>query len=85
VEGVPGFVCGKDSVPIDPAEDVVVNLTVWKSREAMCEFTCRAEHREFLRRRREWFRPQTQASTVLWWIPAGHLPTPPAETQPAAP
>ncbi|MFC0543191.1 DUF3291 domain-containing protein [Kutzneria chonburiensis] len=81
VDQAPGFVWrltgvgGKDSAAIDPADDVVVNLTVWESREAMWEFTYRAEHREFLHRRREWFLPQTEASTVLWWIPAGHIPT----------
>jgi heme-degrading monooxygenase HmoA len=82
VDAAPGFVWrltdvgGKDSAAIDPAEDLITNLTVWESREAMWEFTYRAEHREFRQRRREWFRPQADASTVLWWIQAGHIPTP---------
>jgi hypothetical protein len=81
----PAGVGGKDSAAIDPAEDLVVNLRAGIA-VAMWEFTYRAENREFLRRRREWFRPQAPASTVLWWIPAGHLPTPlePVETQLAA-
>ncbi|GGY79487.1 hypothetical protein GCM10010300_24090 [Streptomyces olivaceoviridis] len=30
---------------------------------------------EALRRRREWFHRHVEAHLVLWWIPAGHLPT----------
>lgn len=81
VDATPGFVWrltgvgGKDAAAISPCDDLVANLTVWESRQAMWNFTYRSEHRQFMRRRREWFQPSTEASTVLWWIPAGHIPT----------
>ncbi|WP_346135994.1 DUF3291 domain-containing protein [Lentzea roselyniae] len=81
VDATPGFVWrltglgGKDASSIDPCDNLVTNMTVWESREAMWEFTYRSEHREFMQRRREWFMPQAEASTVLWWISAGHIPT----------
>jgi hypothetical protein len=28
-----------------------------------------------VRRRREWFERHVEAHLVLWWVPAGHLPT----------
>ena len=27
------------------------------------------------RRRREWFEAPTETYIVLWWVPAGHIPT----------
>src|SRR5215831_15094604 len=30
---------------------------------------------DFLRRRREFFQHMAEAFLVLWWIPAGHIPT----------
>ncbi|MEU2288340.1 DUF3291 domain-containing protein [Streptomyces sp. NPDC013178] len=81
-EAAPGFVWrltgeggGKDADALGPCDDVVANLTVWESHRSMWDFTYRSEHLDFLRRRREWFRPGTEASAVLWWIPAGHRPS----------
>jgi len=60
--------------PFDP--DVIVNLTVWQSVEALRAFTYRtAGHLEPMRRRRDWFVPLDGPHLVLWWIPAGSLPT----------
>jgi hypothetical protein len=28
-----------------------------------------------MRRRREWFHKMAELFVVLWWIPAGHIPT----------
>ena len=30
---------------------------------------------QFLRRRREWFEPHMEMYFVLWWSPAGEIPT----------
>ncbi|MFF2078405.1 DUF3291 domain-containing protein [Kitasatospora sp. NPDC058162] len=77
----PGFVWrltadGKDdATALRPAgEDVIVNMSVWESREALWEFTYRSGHLEAMRRRREWFERNVEAHLVLWWVPAGHLP-----------
>ncbi len=51
----------------------IVNLTVWESVRALSEFAYRGMHRDFFRRRAEWFTPESR--TALWWIPAGTVPT----------
>ena len=58
--------------PFDP--DVIVNLTVWESVEALRAFTYRTPHLSPLRRRRDWFVPLDAPHLVLWWLPAGTLP-----------
>ena len=35
-----------------------------------------AKHVEILKRKREWFTRMKDAYMVLWWVPAGHRPTP---------
>ncbi|MEO5899242.1 MAG: GNAT family N-acetyltransferase [Ilumatobacteraceae bacterium] len=52
----------------------LLNVTVWESVEALRAFAYRGSHRDFFRRRAEWFEPDGSA-TALWWIPAGTLPT----------
>jgi hypothetical protein len=54
---------------------MIVNLTVWESIEDLIAFAYRSGHLEVLRRRREWFEQLEGPSLVLWWLPAGELPT----------
>ncbi|MFJ6697973.1 DUF3291 domain-containing protein [Streptomyces sp. NPDC091272] len=81
-DAAPGFVWrlvadgADDATGLRPAgEDVVVNLSVWETSEALWDFTYRSGHLEVMRRRREWFDRHVQAHLVLWWVPAGHIPT----------
>ena len=53
---------------------VIVNLTLWESVEALKAFAYRGLHRDFFRRRSEWF-VEGASRTALWWLPAGALPT----------
>lgn len=55
-------------------DSLIVNLTVWESIEALADFAYRSDHKEVLRRRREWFVPMEEAYLALWWVPAGHHP-----------
>jgi hypothetical protein len=78
----PGFVWrltdegGQDATSIHPdGDDMIVNLSVWESRQALWDFTYRSDHLEYVRRRREWFQRPTEPIMVLWWVPAGHLPS----------
>ncbi|MFF5030005.1 DUF3291 domain-containing protein [Streptomyces collinus] len=81
-DAAPGFVWrlveegAADATALRPmGENVIVNLSVWETREALWEFTYRSGHLEVMRRRREWFERHVEAHMVLWWVPAGHLPT----------
>jgi ribosomal protein S18 acetylase RimI-like enzyme len=65
-----------DATDIQLFEDplVIVNLTLWESLEALKAFAYRGVHRDFFRRRAEWF-VEGASRTALWWLPAGSLPS----------
>ncbi|MEP7200963.1 MAG: GNAT family N-acetyltransferase [Ilumatobacteraceae bacterium] len=65
-----------DATDIEVFEDplMIVNLTVWESLESLKAFAYRGIHRDFFRRRAEWF-VEGSTRTALWWVPAGELPT----------
>ena len=78
----PGFIWrlqteAGDATSIRPTEDdlFLINMSVWSSIEALRAFTYSTAHVEVLRRRREWFERLATAHLVLWWVPAGHIPT----------
>ncbi len=54
---------------------VIVNMSVWRSVEDLAAWVYGPMHREVLRRRRSWFEQVAEATTALWWVPAGHLPS----------
>ena len=56
-------------------ERLLFNMSVWESIEALHNFTYRSDHLRPFRDRRKWFTPLDSAHLVLWWIPAGQLPT----------
>ncbi|MDN5919094.1 MAG: DUF3291 domain-containing protein [Pseudonocardia sp.] len=56
---------------------LIINLTVWESLEAMRAFVYEdPEHLAVMRRRSEWFE-RLDLHMVLWWVPAGHRPSVP--------
>lgn len=54
---------------------VIVNLTTWTSVEALADWAFSGPHLAIMRRRREWFAKAAEATTALWWVPAGHHPS----------
>jgi hypothetical protein len=56
-------------------DQLIVNMSVWESIEALGAFVFRSAHTGVMRRRREWFVPMLESTTALWWVPAGALPT----------
>jgi hypothetical protein len=55
--------------------DLMVNMSVWETLEALRDFVYRnGPHLDFMRRRREWFHRMAEEHLVLWWVPAGHIP-----------
>ncbi|HTL09502.1 MAG TPA: DUF3291 domain-containing protein [Chitinophagaceae bacterium] len=56
-------------------EQVIINVSVWSSFEALEQFMYRTLHADFLKRRKEWFHRFGKVYTALWWIPAGAYPS----------
>ena len=79
----PGFVWrlkgeGNNATDLRPdANDDLqaVNASVWESVDHLAAFAYRSEHRNFVRRRLEWFEQATQPILALWWVPAGYTPS----------
>lgn len=65
-------------LPVTDDPLVIANLTVWETIEHLHAFTYRSDHREVFARRFDWFERWDGPSTVLWWQPAGAIPTLPA-------
>lgn len=82
-EASPGFVwrlqgdSGQSSSYLHfyPDPNLLVNLTVWESVEALYAYTYRSDHVAVFRGRKQWFAPHDGVYLVLWWVPAGHIPT----------
>jgi hypothetical protein len=80
-EASPGFVWrlqdeAGDATAIRPfGEEVLVNLSLWRDVEALRDYVYKSAHAEILKRRAEWFARMGEAHMVLWWVPAGHLPS----------
>jgi len=81
-DAAPGFVWRLqteqgDATSIRAFDDdmLLVNMSVWDSIEALQEFVYRNPgHRDIFRRRNEFF-DRAEPYLVLWWIPAGTIPT----------
>lgn len=81
-DGTPGFVWRLqteegNATSIHAFEDdlMLVNMSVWESVEALAGFVYRSDHVRVMRRRREWAERMLEAYVVLWWVPAGVIPT----------
>ncbi len=83
-EATPGFVWrlldddggSSINVDVDGIDDplTIVNYSIWADLDSLKHFVNKSGHASYLRRRRDWFEPMDQATTVCWWIPAGTVP-----------
>jgi hypothetical protein len=60
---------------VGDAAGIIVNLSVWESVEDLRNWVYDALHRSVLLKRRQWFEHVSEATTALWWLPAGKEPT----------
>lgn len=82
-EASPGFVWRLQSeggnatdINIFDNEMIIVNSSVWESKDALYEFVYRSAHKEFIKQRRQWFAKWDGPFMVLWWVEKGVRPTP---------
>jgi hypothetical protein len=82
-ENTPGFVWrlvgadSNDATTIAFYEDplLLVNMSVWTDLESLKAYVYQSDHVEVFKRRAEWADPLESSHLVLWWVPAGHIPT----------
>jgi len=65
-----------DTAVLDAFGDpqLLFNMSVWESVEALEDYVYRSSHVEAVRSRSDWFGRPTRAPLALWWIEAGHIP-----------
>ena len=51
------------------------NMSVWRDLDSLKHFMYKSGHASYLRRRTEWFQKPDRGVNVLWWLPAGEIPT----------
>src|SRR5205085_11009402 len=81
-EQAPGFVWrlkaadgNSTSIRIFEDDGLIVNMSTWRSLEALTDYVYRGAHAAIMRRRREFALPMAEAYLALWWVPRGHAPT----------
>jgi len=55
--------------------DMAVNLSVWRDAESLEHFVWNTVHKQFYRRKAEWFSLMVSQHFVMWWVEDGHQPT----------
>jgi hypothetical protein len=81
-DAAPGFVWrlqtedgNATAIRTDPDPLFLVNLSVWASLEDLAAFVYDGLHQQVMRQRRTWFERTAESIFVLWWVPAGTVPT----------
>jgi hypothetical protein len=80
-DAAPGFVWrlqdeAGDATGVQATADplLIVNLSVWRDRQALFDFVYKSAHTPVMAKRRQWFARFDGQHQVLWWVPAGHRP-----------
>jgi hypothetical protein len=63
------------SIHVFDDDMLLVNMSVWENIEALRQYTYKTAHAELLKQRQDWFSKMEKPHLVLWWIPAGHIPS----------
>ena len=63
------------SIHVFDDPNIIINMSVWQSADALKNFMFRTHHRDFMRRKKEWFQVMAEDTYVLWWIEKDSLPT----------
>lgn len=84
-ESSPGFVwrlvdesgASASYVEVPEIDDpkIIINYSIWEDLESLRHYVNKSGHGAYLRRRRDWFEPTPEATTVCWWIEEGERPT----------
>jgi hypothetical protein len=82
-DSAPGFVWrlktdGGDatSIRVFADDQIILNMSVWESMEALSNYVYRSGHKDVLRQRRQWADHFEGVQAAMWWIRAGTVPEP---------
>lgn len=78
----PGFVWRLTGDDVDPraqkifgVDNLLFNMSVWESVEALEHYVYKSGHIKVLQKRSKWFEKMDRSPFVLWWIDEGHIPS----------
>lgn len=54
---------------------VIVNLSLWRDVASLENFVWKTVHKQFYRRREEWFSVMKMEHFAMWFVEDGHIPT----------
>ena len=54
----------------------LINMSVWETAEQLEHFVWNTVHKRIYQKKGNWFAPMATPHFVMWWISAGHTPTP---------
>jgi hypothetical protein len=82
-DAAPGFVWRLQSEDGDATsfrvfddDQILLNMSVWKSIEALQDYVYRSGHKDVLRQRRQWAERVEAVQSTMWWVRAGDVPEP---------
>lgn len=55
--------------------EILANMSLWRDVESLKDYAFKTAHADIMKRRKEWFHRMSDAYMVLWWVPAGHIPS----------
>ncbi len=65
-----------DAMSFNPLGDnIIVNMSVWRDKDSLFDFTYKSAHAGIMARRKVWFKMPRENHFVLWWVPADHIPS----------
>jgi hypothetical protein len=82
-DSAPGFVWrlktddgDATSIRVFADDQILLNMSVWESMEALSNYVYRSGHKDVLRQRRQWADRFEGVQAAMWWIRAGTVPEP---------
>ena len=64
------------SIRVFADDQILLNMSVWESMEALSNYVYRSGHKDVLRQRRQWADRFEGVQAAMWWIRAGTVPEP---------
>ncbi|WP_297795127.1 DUF3291 domain-containing protein [uncultured Eudoraea sp.] len=65
----------ESAVKVFNDDEIVVNMSVWTSIDALFNFTYKSDHKDIFKRRKEWFSAMKEMHMACWYVPVGKYPT----------